>query len=83
MILGRVKDMLSDKELNKQIGAALREERKRRRYTLEYIGDVIGVSKSTVYLWESGRNGISAAMLKRYCEALNITVSDIARIIKW
>ena len=59
--------MLSDKELNKQIGAALRDERKRRRYTLEYVGERIGVSKSTVYLWESGRNGISAAV-KPFCK---------------
>lgn len=75
--------MLTDKELNRQIGQALRDERKRRRYTLEYIGQALGVSRSTVYLWETGRNGISAAMLKKYCAVLNITVSDITRMIRW
>ena len=75
--------MLTDKELNRQIGQALRDERKRRRYTLEYIGQSLGVSRSTVYLWETGRNGTSAAQLKKYCDVLNITMSDITRMIRW
>lgn len=63
--------MLSDHELNVQIGQALRDERKRRRYTLEYIGQSLGVHKSTVYLWETGRNGISAAQLKKILRRLH------------
>ena len=75
--------MLSDKELNIQIGQALKEERERRHYSLEDMAGMLSVSKVTVHYWETGRNAISAAMLKRYCAALNITVSDIARIIRW
>lgn len=75
--------MLSEKELNKQIGQALKEERERRHYSKEYIAQSLGVTRQCVYYWETGRNGISAAALKRYCEVLNITMSDISRIIRW
>jgi transcriptional regulator with XRE-family HTH domain len=75
--------MLSDHELNAQIGQALKDERERRHYSLDYIADALGVSHVAVFYWETGRNGISAAQLKKYCDVLNITMSDIARMIRW
>ena len=37
----------------------------------------LNVSKMTVSYWESGTNSISAEQLKRYCDALGVSVQYV------
>lgn len=74
--------MKTDKQIDIQIGQVLREERTRRGYSMEYIAVKLGVNKSTISFWESGRNGMSAGALFKYCAVLNIAPSDVFRIVE-
>lgn len=59
--------MYKDKDLDALIGAELKKMRKERGFTLERIAQRMEVTKGTVFLWESGRNAISASAMYTYC----------------
>lgn len=52
----------------------LKARRKELGYTLEYVGDYIGVNKSTVRKWEEGDiNSMKQSHIKRYAEVLKLS----------
>ena len=65
------------KEFNKKIGAVLREKRKEKGFSQEYIADRLGVSKNQVSHWELGHRSIYAEQLSDYCEILGVTMQSI------
>lgn len=62
---------------NITIGAFIKSKRKEKGYTLEYIGNYVGVSKATVSRWESGEIGnMRTDKVKALCDCLNITTKE-------
>lgn len=57
------------------MGERIHERRKARNLTLEYVGNFVGVAKSTVRKWENGDiENISALRLQKLAVVLGTTV---------
>lgn len=63
--------------LDKHIGAVLRAERVKQKYTPYEFAKRVGVAASTVYYMESGETGTRISTLVRWCAALRIRLSDV------
>lgn len=55
------------------VGARIREARQARGLTQNELATVLGVTRSAVAQWETGRAGQESAMLPRIAEALAIS----------
>lgn len=63
-------------EINEQIGARIRSERKNQSMTLIELADKVGLSEGTVQRYEIGSIGnISIAMIEKFANALKTTPS--------
>lgn len=62
---------------DKNLGAELRRQRELKHLTQLEVANFCGVTKMNVSYWESGRNAMYAWQLKKYCEFLGVTVSEI------
>lgn len=60
-----------------RLGIVLARYRERKGFSQEYIGEQLGYTKMMVSLWESGKRGIYAKTLKRYCALLGVTVQQV------
>ncbi|MGC5865181.1 helix-turn-helix domain-containing protein [Enterococcus faecalis] len=59
----------------KQVGARMREARKKKKYTLRYLANKIGLSsRSTISNWELGLNLPNKRYLKKIAKACDTTV---------
>ncbi len=58
-------------EVDKAIGARIRERRNEIGYSQAYVADVIGVTFQQLQKYEAGQNRVSSATLLRIAEALN------------
>ncbi len=59
------------------IGAFIKNKRKEKGYTLEQVGNYVGVSKATVSRWESNEIGnMRTDKVKTLCECLGITTNE-------
>lgn len=67
------------KDYNKKIGSLLREIRTEKGLSLQNVADVLGVNKSSVYYWETGRNTISAEDMVNYLHALNYSPDEFIK----
>lgn len=62
---------------NLTIGAFIKSKRKEKGYTLEYVGNYVGVSKATVSRWESNEIGnMRTDKVKTLCDCLGITTKE-------
>ena len=59
------------------LGARIREKRKAKGMTLQQLGDVFGISRSSVSEWESDRTRPSNKKLLDLANALGTTVADL------
>ena len=59
-----------------KIGAELRQLRKTRGYTMQEIGDHLGVTKVCVHQWETGKRRIDIDSLDEYCTVLWDTIEN-------
>lgn len=66
-----------EKSFNKRLGYVLKQTRRAKKVYQPQIAKELNVSKMTVSYWESGTNSMSAEQLKRYCEALGVSVQSI------
>ena len=68
----------SDKVSNEiTIGAFIKKKRKEKGYTLEQVGNYVGVSKATVSRWESNEIGnMRTDRVKSLCEILGISTKE-------
>ena len=59
--------------MRENINVILRDRRKELGYTLEYVGDKMGLAKSTILRWENGEiSKIKLFQLKALCEILHL-----------
>ena len=56
----------------RKLGEMLHEERKKRGYSLRYLAELTGVSRTTIDGYELGLKRIDDARWKKICEALQI-----------
>lgn len=58
-------------------GENIRNIRKNLKYTLVYVSEITGLSKSTLSDIENGKSNPSAATLKKLADAFNVSVSTL------
>jgi transcriptional regulator with XRE-family HTH domain len=61
------------------IAAAVRAERARRRWSQAELGDMIGVSRTTIGDIEAGKRRVVADHLPRLCRAFGVPLAELAR----
>lgn len=61
----------------KKLGANLKQAREAKDYSLQYVGDRLGVARQTVFNWEQGTRTINADYLFDYCDAIGVDVNDV------
>ena len=66
-----------DKNFNKKIGKVLREKRNEKGFSMEYIGNLLGVTKNAVSNWEHGKRSMYAETLKEYCRILGCSIQEV------
>ncbi len=58
------------------IGHRLRDARKLKRFTVEQMADIMGVTQPTISRWENGSIDIPSSALMGYISALGLTLSE-------
>lgn len=67
------------KNYNKKIGAYLAKERKAKKISQQQLADRLGVTKTAIHYWETGKRTIYADQMLEYCEEIGI---DPQKLIK-
>jgi transcriptional regulator with XRE-family HTH domain len=66
--------------LKKQIGSAIKEERKRQGMTMRQLADRIGVTGiNTISRYESGSLNLSADLIEKICSALDCSLEILLK----
>jgi SOS-response transcriptional repressor LexA len=60
-----------------ELGERIRQERKKHKLTLQQVGDVFGISRSSVSDWESGKTRPDQDKLPGLATLFGITVDDL------
>ena len=60
-----------------EFGRKIKNLRKSKGYSQEKLAELIGVSTNSVSAWENGHSFIKKSSLKKLCNALGITESDL------
>jgi len=66
-----------DKNFNKKIGKVLKEKRNEKGFSLEYVGNLLGVTKNAVSNWELGKRSLYVETLREYCRILGCSVQEV------
>lgn len=69
-------------DVNTQIGKWLREKREARKMTGQEVADALGVTKTAVSYWESGKRTIYAWQMMEYCRVIGADPEELIRDIK-
>lgn len=69
------------KNYNKKIGAYLAKERRAKKISQQQLADRLGVSKTAVHYWETGKRTIFADQMLEYCEQVGIDPQDLIRSV--
>lgn len=67
------------KNYNNKIGSYLAKERKSKRITQQAIADKLGVTRTAVHYWETGKRVIYADQMLNYCNELGVDPSDLVK----
>ena len=68
--------------LDIRLGEWLSEQRKMRGLTMQDVADRLGVTKTAVHYWETGKRSMYARHVLDYCEALGIDADEIIRALR-
>ena len=64
---------------NKKIGAYLAKERRAKKVSQQQLADRLGVTKTAISYWETGKRTIYADQMLEYCEQLGIDPADLVK----
>ena len=67
------------KDLNAEIGRWLAYHRKLRGLSQSEVAERLGVTKTAVHYWETGKRMIYAKTMMDYCHLLDIDPQDLVR----
>ena len=65
------------KDTNAEIGMAMKKFRKQKKMSMQAVADKLGVTKTAVHYWETGKRTIYEYQLLAYCEAIGANVNDV------
>lgn len=65
------------KEFDIELGKILREKRKELGYSMEYVAQLMGITKMAVSNWETGKRSMYAESLADYCAILGTTMQEV------
>lgn len=68
--------------MNTLLGSRIKALRSAKNYTQEQVADRIGISRQKYARIESGLNSITLDILVKIAEFLDVTVSDITRVLE-
>lgn len=60
-----------------QIHEKIKEARIKKGWTQDRIAEEMETTQAMIWRYESGRTQMTAAVLKRYCEILNVSADEI------
>lgn len=69
------------KNYNAKIGAYLAKERKAKKISQQQLADRLGVSKTAVHYWETGKRTIYADQMLEYCEQIGIDPQELVKSV--
>lgn len=69
-------------DINTKIGAWLSEKRKAKGMTMQEVAERLGVTKTAVHYWETGKRTIYAYQMMDYCAIVGADPEDLVRDIK-
>lgn len=61
-----------DRTFYKKLGELIHDERKKRGYSLRYVAELTGISRTTIDGYELGIKRINDARWKKICEVLQM-----------
>lgn len=64
-------------KINEELGRVLASYRKQNHMRGQDVADILGVTKTAIHYWESGKRTIDAVTLIRYCEAIGVAPSVV------
>jgi transcriptional regulator with XRE-family HTH domain len=73
----RKKSPRRSSDVDKYIGARMREGRRAIGMTQQHLGEVLGVTFQQIQKYERGANRVSAARLFEICEALDVSLASM------
>ena len=59
-----------------KLGEWLRAKREEKHYTLQYVADQLGVTKTAVHCWENGKRSLYAKTFMDLCAVLGADPED-------
>lgn len=71
---------MKDKEFDITLGKWLEEKRNEKGYSLQYVADRLGCSKTAVHCWEKGKRSMYASTLRDYCDVLGVDLNEFVKI---
>lgn len=69
------------KNYNAKIGAYLAKERRAKKISQQQLADRLGVSKTAVHYWETGKRTIYADQMLEYCDQLGIDPQELIKSV--
>ncbi len=63
-------------EFDIELGTWLREKRLCKGLTLQEAADRIGVTRTAVHCWETGKRSLYVSTLLRYCDAIDADFNE-------
>lgn len=69
------------KNYNKKIGAYLAKQRRAKKVSQQQLADRLGVTKTAVSYWETGKRTIYADQMLQYCDQLGIDPAELVRYV--
>ena len=66
-------------DYNKKIGAYLAKERKAKKVSQQQLAERMGVTRTAIHYWETGKRTIYADQMLQYCEQLGIDPAELVK----
>lgn len=67
---------MKKENFDKQLGAWLKEKRTEKNLSLQAVADRIGVTRSAVHCWETGKRQLYAQTLLDLCDVLGANLDE-------
>ena len=63
--------------MNTAIGQWLARQREAKGYSQQYVADRLGVTRTAVHYWETGKRTIYAVTMMDYCKAIGADPNEL------
>lgn len=70
------------KDFDIKLGAALRAKRQEKGFSMDYVAQLLNVTKMTISHWETGMRSMYAEPLRDYCRILGITMQEAFELME-